>query len=168
MNHCQRIFEIFHVLFLGCPDQKGLIDFMAIFLSGDGTPVYTAIQEWKKRYMTVNVTVSIASRTVTSAGVPVGTAISLAMSSICLRPPISEMIFRFSLSWIGFQAWFLRVILRMVFHETFPAWCCCKEEHLWFRLRWYVLLSMLHVTWMGSLHLLVWITNEAVSQSSCL
>ena len=49
MNPCKRIFEIFRVLFLDRSVTEGLIDFMNLSLSGDGTPVYTAAQERKKR-----------------------------------------------------------------------------------------------------------------------
>lgn len=49
MEPCKRIFEIFRSLFLDCSVQEGLIDLRNLSLSGDGTPVYTAAQERKKR-----------------------------------------------------------------------------------------------------------------------
>lgn len=49
MEPCRQFYEIFKVLFLDCSAKNGLIDLMNLSLAGDGTPVYTATQERKKR-----------------------------------------------------------------------------------------------------------------------
>lgn len=49
MKPCLRLFQIFKELFLLKSDRDGLIDLMHLSIAGDGTPVYTAAQERKKR-----------------------------------------------------------------------------------------------------------------------
>lgn len=49
MAPCKRLYEIFKVLFLNQSVNNGLIDLLNLSLAGDGTPVYTAAQERKKR-----------------------------------------------------------------------------------------------------------------------
>ena len=49
MASCKRLYEIFKVLFLNQSVNNGLIDLLNLSLAGDGTPVYTAAQERKKR-----------------------------------------------------------------------------------------------------------------------
>ena len=46
---CSLLFEIFSKLFLFPSAEQGLIDLKQLALSGDGTPVYTAAQQRKKR-----------------------------------------------------------------------------------------------------------------------
>lgn len=89
MNPCKRIFEIFRVHFLDRSMQEGFLDLNNLLISGDGTPVYTAAREHKNVHVTVwrteSVTAKIgstASRIVILAGIPIGTAITLAMISI--------------------------------------------------------------------------------------
>ena len=53
---------------------------------------------WKRGSMTACATAFTANPTVTSAGIPIGTAITLAMIYTCLLPPIRKMTSRFSLS----------------------------------------------------------------------
>ena len=49
MAPCQRLWDIFDSFFLQKSVGKGLISLKDLALSGDGTPVYTAAQERKKR-----------------------------------------------------------------------------------------------------------------------
>ena len=49
MEPCRRLYQIFQMLFLSHSVQEGLVDLMELSLAGDGTPVYTAAQERKKR-----------------------------------------------------------------------------------------------------------------------
>lgn len=49
MDACSRLFEIFSSLFLNHSDEMGLINLKNLALAGDGTPVYTAAHERKKR-----------------------------------------------------------------------------------------------------------------------
>ena len=49
MDACSRLFEIFSSLFLNHSADLGLINLKSLALAGDGTPVYTAAQERKKR-----------------------------------------------------------------------------------------------------------------------
>ena len=49
MKPCLRLFQIFKELFLLKSDGDGLIDLMHLSIAGDGTPIYTAAQERKKR-----------------------------------------------------------------------------------------------------------------------
>ncbi len=49
MEPCKLLYDIFKVLFLEHSVQDGLIDLLSLSLAGDGTPVYTAAQERKKR-----------------------------------------------------------------------------------------------------------------------
>ena len=49
MDACTRLFEIFSSLFLNHSAEIGLVDLKNLSLAGDGTPVYTAAQERKKR-----------------------------------------------------------------------------------------------------------------------
>ena len=49
MDACTRLFEIFSSLFLNRSAEMGLINLKSLALAGDGTPVYTAAQERKKR-----------------------------------------------------------------------------------------------------------------------
>ena len=106
MEPCRLLYDIFKVLFLEHSVQDGLIDLLSLSLAGDGTPVYTAAQErknapvtvWKRVSMTANATAFTASPTVTSAGIPIGTAITLAMIYTCLLPPIRKMTSRSFLS----------------------------------------------------------------------
>lgn len=49
MDPCMRLYEIFRGLFLDHSVQEGFIDLMNFSIAGDGTPVYTAAQERKKR-----------------------------------------------------------------------------------------------------------------------
>ena len=49
MKPCLRLFLIFKELFLLKSDRDGLFDLMHLSIAGDGTPVYTAAQERKKR-----------------------------------------------------------------------------------------------------------------------
>lgn len=49
MEPCRQLYEIFHVLFLNHSVQDGLLNLFDLSLAGDGTPVYTAAQERKKR-----------------------------------------------------------------------------------------------------------------------
>lgn len=46
---CLLLFDIFKALFLTRSSQEGLIDLSSLSLAGDGTPVYTAARERKKR-----------------------------------------------------------------------------------------------------------------------
>lgn len=46
---CSLLFEIFRKLFLYPSAEQGLVDLKQLALSGDGTPVYTAAQQRKKR-----------------------------------------------------------------------------------------------------------------------
>ena len=49
VDACTRLFEIFSSLFLNHSAETGLINLKCLALAGDGTPVYTAAQERKKR-----------------------------------------------------------------------------------------------------------------------
>lgn len=49
MAPCRQLYEIFKCLFLDRSVQQGLIDLKNLALAGDGTPVYTAARERKKR-----------------------------------------------------------------------------------------------------------------------
>ncbi|MDL2302666.1 hypothetical protein LJC58_10015, partial [Lachnospiraceae bacterium OttesenSCG-928-D06] len=49
MEPCRQLYEIFKVLFMNHSVQDGLINLLGLSLAGDGTPVYTAAQERKKR-----------------------------------------------------------------------------------------------------------------------
>ncbi|MBD5526768.1 MAG: hypothetical protein HDR04_20685, partial [Lachnospiraceae bacterium] len=49
MKPCLRLFQIFKELFLLKSDGDGLFDLMNLSIAGDGTPVYTAARERKKR-----------------------------------------------------------------------------------------------------------------------
>lgn len=49
MKPALRLFQIFKELFLLKSQQVGLINLMGLSIAGDGTPVYTAAQERKKR-----------------------------------------------------------------------------------------------------------------------
>lgn len=49
MAPCQRLWEIFNTLFLQASVDKELISLKELALAGDGTPVYTAAQQRKKR-----------------------------------------------------------------------------------------------------------------------
>ena len=49
MDACTRLFEIFSSLFLNHSAETGLISLKSLALAGDGTPVYTAARERKKR-----------------------------------------------------------------------------------------------------------------------
>lgn len=49
MTPCWLLYDIFKALFLDHSVQEGLINLLDISLAGDGTPVYTAAQERKKR-----------------------------------------------------------------------------------------------------------------------
>ena len=108
MNPCKRIFEIFRVLFLDRSIQEGLLDLKNLSLSGDGTPAYTAARErknapvtaWRTESVTVNAAGFTASRTVISAGIPIGTAITLAMISIPSQLLTQKTTSRYSHSWV--------------------------------------------------------------------
>lgn len=49
INPCKRLYDIFKTLFLNRSAQAGLVNLPDLSLAGDGTPVYTAAQERKKR-----------------------------------------------------------------------------------------------------------------------
>lgn len=49
MAPCGRLYDIFKELFLARSVQDGLADLRSLSLAGDGTPVYTAARERKKR-----------------------------------------------------------------------------------------------------------------------
>lgn len=49
MAPCGQLYEIFKALFLDRSAQEGLIDLLHLSPAGDGTPVYTAARERKKR-----------------------------------------------------------------------------------------------------------------------
>ena len=93
MNPCLRLFQIFKELFLLRSDRTAWSAsrtfpspvtahlFTLLRRNGKSAPV-TA---WKKGYGTVNVTVSTASPTVTSDGIPIGNGSILAMTCTCSR-----------------------------------------------------------------------------------
>ncbi|MCI8883606.1 MAG: hypothetical protein HFH43_11335 [Lachnospiraceae bacterium] len=101
MAPCKRLYDVFKGLFIERSVQDGLVDLCSLSLAGDGTPVYIAAKERKKRTCsclekgikdckcnrvyspaaaskresrTASVIVSTASLTVTSAGIPTGSA----------------------------------------------------------------------------------------------
>ena len=49
MELCRKLYEIFQSLFLNHSVQQGLLDLKSLSLAGDGTPVYPAARERKKR-----------------------------------------------------------------------------------------------------------------------
>lgn len=106
MNPCKRLYDIFKALLLNRSAQARLVNLPDLSLAGDGTPVYTAAQERKKStcgclkrgFGTVNVTVSTASLTVTSGGIPTGNVTISAMTCTCSPPRIRKMTCPFSLS----------------------------------------------------------------------
>lgn len=49
MAPCVRLWEVFHTFFLQASARQNLISLKELVLAGDGTPVYTAAQERKKR-----------------------------------------------------------------------------------------------------------------------
>lgn len=49
MKPCQKLWDIFHTFFLKASVDRNLISLKNLALAGDGTPVYTAARERKKR-----------------------------------------------------------------------------------------------------------------------
>lgn len=90
MAPCQMLYGIFKGLFLDRSVQAGLVYLLDLSLAGDGTPVYTAARERKKRtcdclekgFRDCQCDRFIASLTVTSDGIPTGNVTISAM--ICI------------------------------------------------------------------------------------
>ena len=49
MAPCKRLYDVFKGLFIERSVQDGLVDLCSLSLAGDGTPVYIAAKERKKR-----------------------------------------------------------------------------------------------------------------------
>ncbi len=106
MDPCKLLYEIFKVLFLIIPYRMDWLTcsafplpvtvslFIPLHRNGKSAPVTV----WKRGSVTACATALTASPIVTPAGIPAGTAITLAMIYTCLLPPIRKMTSRSSLS----------------------------------------------------------------------